>query len=63
MSAAKKKRTSGPSGPTTPHRERDGVRVDLYLPEALAKRVDAGAKRAGMNRTAYVRKCLEEAIP
>lgn len=53
-------RKSGPSGPSKPHSEREGVRVDLYLPNDLAKRVDGA--RGPVPRAVWIRQAIEMAL-
>lgn len=54
----KKARTSGPSGPTVPHALRDGVRIDLRLPDELAAKLDRECRRRGARRVDVIRDAL-----
>lgn len=60
MTAAPKRRRSGPSGPSVPPHQRDGVRVDLVLPTDLAEAVDE--LRGDEHRTAWIRGAVEARV-
>lgn len=56
MTTAPKRRRSGPSGPSVPHAQRPGVRIDLQLPEDLAAAVDE--LRGDEPRASWIRRVV-----
>jgi len=54
-----KPRRKSASGPSVPHAQRKGVRLDVYVPDDLAGRLDDRCIDMGMSRTEAVRVALE----
>lgn len=60
MNTPKKRRRSGPSGPTVPHAERTHQRVEVTLPPPVRERLDAMQAADGVTRSAMVAGLIED---
>lgn len=58
--AAKRVRNHKSSGTQIPHAERRGVRIELYVPDDVAERIDAA--RGEQTRAAWLRAAIEAAL-
>ena len=52
------RRPSGPSGPTTPHRDRSGERLDVYLGAEASRCLTRLVQRLGGTRRAHVERAI-----